>query len=72
MIAGRLNKELHIEDVEFRGDGRNITIYYRGGGRIVFRTLIHAYATAFQVRIEMKQIGAKQRTAKIGHSQKSA
>jgi len=71
-IAGRLHMELHIEEVEFRGDGRKITVYYSAWGKINFRTLIHAFATAFQVRIEMKQFGAKQRTAIIGHSQKSA
>jgi cell fate regulator YaaT (PSP1 superfamily) len=65
-IAGRLNLLMSIGDVEFRGDGKKVVIYYTADGRVDYRTLIKEYAAAFRARIEMKQIGARQSAAKIG------
>ena len=65
-IAGKLNLQMSIGDVEFRGDGRKVTVYYTADGRVDYRMLIKEYAAAFQARIEMKQIGARQNAAKIG------
>ena len=57
---------MSIGDIEFRGDGRKATVYYTADGRVDFRELIKKYATAFQVKIEMKQIGARQEAARLG------
>jgi len=65
-IASRLNLLMSIGDVEFRGDGRKVIVYYTADGRIDYRTLIKEYAAAFRVRIEMKQIGVRQSAAKTG------
>lgn len=65
-IAGRLHLEMSIGDVEFRGDGKKVTVYYTADGRIDYRTLIKEYASAFRARIEMKQIGVRQSAAKKG------
>ena len=62
-IARELGLEMSIGDVEFRGDGKKVTICYTADGRVDYRELIRKYATAFRVRIEMKQIGARQNAA---------
>ncbi len=64
-IARELGLEMSIGDVEFQGDGKKVTISYTADGRVDFRELIRKYAIAFGVRIEMKQIGARQNGEKV-------
>ncbi|HNG88740.1 MAG TPA: regulatory iron-sulfur-containing complex subunit RicT, partial [Saprospiraceae bacterium] len=65
-IARALDLNMKICDVEFQGDGRKCTFYYTADGRVDFRELIRQYAREFQVKIEMRQIGARQESARIG------
>ncbi len=57
---------MKICDVEYRGDGRKATFYYTAEGRIDFRELVRSYAKEFQVKVEMRQIGARQESSRIG------
>ena len=66
VIARTLKLDMKIGDVEFQGDKRKITIYYTADGRIDFRELIRQFAKEFRVKIEMRQIGARQESARIG------
>lgn len=59
-IAKDLGLEMKIGDVEYQGDGLKAIFYYIADGRVDFRQLIKVLADAFHVRIEMKQIGARQ------------
>lgn len=65
-IAENLGLEMKIGDVEFQGDGLKAIFYYIADGRVDFRQLIKDLAAAFKVRIEMKQIGARQEAGRIG------
>lgn len=65
-IARDLHLDMSISDVEFQGDGKKVTLYYTADGRVDFRELIRKYASAFRVKIEMKQIGARQSAARVG------
>jgi cell fate regulator YaaT (PSP1 superfamily) len=65
-ISGLLGLEMSIGDVEFQGDGRKVTIFYTAEERVDFRELVRKYASAFRVKIEMRQIGVRQEAAKIG------
>lgn len=65
-MARTLKLEMKIGDVEFQGDGKKITIYYTAEGRVDFRELVKVYAREFHVKIEMRQIGARQEAARIG------
>lgn len=65
-IAASLSLDMKICDVEYRGDGRKATFYYTAEGRIDFRELVRHYAKEFQVKVEMRQIGARQESARIG------
>jgi len=65
-IAERLGLNMKIGDVEFRGDGQKAIFYYIADDRVDFRQLIREYATEFRIKIEMKQIGARQEAARIG------
>ena len=65
-IARTLDLNMKIGDVEFQGDGRKCTFYYTADGRVDFRELIRHYAREFRVKIEMRQIGARQESARIG------
>jgi cell fate regulator YaaT (PSP1 superfamily) len=65
-IAAELKLKMKIGDVEYRGDGGKAIFYYIADGRIDFRELIKRYAQEFKVRVEMKQIGARQEAARIG------
>lgn len=65
-MAIRLNLEMKISDVEFQGDGTKATFYYTADERVDFRQLIKEMADAFKVRIEMRQIGARQESARLG------
>ena len=65
-IAKELGLEMKIGDVEYQGDGNKAIFYYIADGRVDFRQLIKVLAEAFHVRIEMKQIGARQEAGRIG------
>ena len=65
-IAAELGLEMKIGDVEFQGDGTKAIFYYIADGRVDFRQLIKVLAETFKVRIEMKQIGARQEAGRIG------
>ena len=65
-IAQSLNLDMKIGDVEYQGDGNKAIFYYIAEGRVDFRQLIKVLAEAFRVRIEMKQIGARQEAGRIG------
>src|SRR5690349_7534435 len=66
VISRTLGLNMKIGDVEFQGDGRKCTFYYTADGRVDFRELIRHYAREFRVKIEMRQIGARQESARIG------
>ena len=65
-IAKDLNLNMKIGDVEYQGDGNKAIFYYIADERVDFRQLIKVLADAFHVRIEMKQIGARQEAGRIG------
>ena len=65
-IAASLNLNMKIGDVEYQGDGNKAIFYYIADDRVDFRQLIKVLADAFKVRIEMKQIGARQEAGRIG------
>lgn len=65
-IASDLNLDMKIGDVEYQGDGNKAIFYYIADERVDFRQLIKVLAEAFRVRIEMKQIGARQEAGRIG------
>lgn len=65
-IAKGLGLKMKIGDVEYQGDGNKAIFYYIADERVDFRQLIMDLAAAFHVRIEMKQIGARQEAGRIG------
>ena len=65
-IAAELGLEMKIGDVEYQGDGTKAIFYYIADGRVDFRQLIKVFAEEFRIRIEMKQIGARQEAGLIG------
>lgn len=65
-IAKDLELQMKIGDVEYQGDGNKAIFYYIADARVDFRKLIKVLAEAFRVRIEMKQIGARQEAGRIG------
>lgn len=65
-IAKSLGLQMKIGDVEYQGDGNKAIFYYIADERVDFRQLIKDLAAAFHVRIEMKQIGARQEAGRIG------
>ena len=65
-IAARLNLNMKIGDVEYQGDKTKAIFYYIADERVDFRQLIKDLAEAFRIRIEMKQIGARQEAGRIG------
>jgi len=65
-IAADLGLDMKIGDVEYQGDGNKAIFYYIADERVDFRVLIKVLAEAFRVRIEMKQIGARQEAGRIG------
>lgn len=65
-LAIKLDLDMKISDVEFQGDGTKATFYYTANERVDFRQLIKDMADAFRVRIEMRQIGARQEAARLG------
>ncbi|MBQ9363544.1 MAG: hypothetical protein IJT97_09040 [Bacteroidaceae bacterium] len=65
-IAKDLGLKMKIGDVEYQGDGSKAIFYYIADERVDFRQLIKVLAERFHVRIEMKQIGARQEAGRIG------
>lgn len=65
-IAKQLNLEMKMAEVEIQADGRKATFYYIADERVDFRELIRVYASEFKVKVEMKQIGARQEAGKVG------
>lgn len=65
-IASSLQLNMKISDVEYQGDGNKAIFYYIADERVDFRQLIKVLAETFKVRIEMKQIGARQEAGRIG------
>ena len=65
-IAASLNLNMKIGDVEFQGDGTKAIFYYIADERVDFRQLIRCFADEFKIRIEMRQIGARQEAGLIG------
>ena len=66
IIAIELGLDMKICDVEYQGDKTKATFYYTADNRVDFRELIKRYAESFRVKIEMRQIGARQEAAKLG------
>ena len=65
-IARQLNLEMKVAEVEIQADGRKATFFYIADDRVDFRELIKIYASEFKVKVEMKQIGARQEAGKVG------
>ena len=65
-IAQEMKLDMKIGDVEYQGDGSKAIFYYIADERVDFRQLIKVFAEVFRVRIEMKQIGARQEAGRIG------
>ena len=65
-LAKSLGLEMKIGDVEYQGDGSKAFFFYIADGRVDFRQLIKVYAETFRIRVEMKQIGARQEAGRIG------
>ncbi|GIV29613.1 MAG: hypothetical protein KatS3mg028_0679 [Bacteroidia bacterium] len=65
-FAQQLNLEMKLIDVEYQGDKTKATFYYTANGRVDFRELIKKLAADLKIRVEMKQIGARQEAARLG------
>jgi cell fate regulator YaaT (PSP1 superfamily) len=65
-IARQLKLEMKISQVEMQADGRKATFFYIADGRVDFRELIKVYASEFKLKVEMRQIGARQEAGKVG------
>ena len=65
-IISRLGLKMKLSDVEYQGDGNKATFYYTADTRVDFRQLIRDLAGAFSIRVEMKQVGARQEAARLG------
>jgi len=65
-IARQLNLDMKMSEVEFQADGRKATFYYIADDRVDFRELIKVLAKEFHVKVEMRQIGARQEAGKVG------
>jgi len=65
-IAKQLKLEMKVAEVEIQADGRKATFFYIADDRVDFRELIKIYAGEFKVKVEMKQIGARQEAGKVG------
>src|SRR5215213_4678013 len=65
-IAKQLNLNMKISEVEIQADGKKATFFYIADDRVDFRELIKIYASEFRVKVEMRQIGARQESAKVG------
>ena len=65
-IVRSLLVDMKLGDVEFQADLRKATFYYTADGRVDFRELVRAFAREFSVKVEMRQIGSRQESARIG------
>jgi cell fate regulator YaaT (PSP1 superfamily) len=65
-IAKQLNLNMKVSQVEFQADGKKATFFYIADDRVDFRELIKVYASEFRIKVEMRQIGARQEAGKIG------
>ncbi len=65
-IISRLGLKMKLSDVEYQGDGNKATFYYTADDRVDFRQLIRDLASAFSIRVEMKQVGLRQEAARLG------
>ncbi len=65
-IARQLNVDLKMAEVEIQADSRKATFFYIADERVDFRELIRVYASEFKVKVEMRQIGARQEAGKVG------
>jgi cell fate regulator YaaT (PSP1 superfamily) len=65
-IIKRLNISMKLTDVEYQGDNTRATFYYIAEQRVDFRDLVRELASTFDIRIDMRQIGARQEAARIG------
>jgi len=65
-IARKLKLEMKMSEVEIQADGRKATFFYIADDRVDFRELIKVYAGEFRLKVEMRQIGARQEAAKVG------
>lgn len=65
-IIIRLGLKMKLSDVEYQGDGNKATFYYTADDRVDFRMLIRELASAFSIRVEMKQIGLRQEASRLG------
>lgn len=65
-IARQLKLEMKLSEVEIQADSRKATFFYIADGRVDFRELIKVYASEFKLKVEMRQIGARQESAKVG------
>lgn len=65
-IARTLNLEMKLAEVELQADGKKATFFYTADNRVDFRELIKQYASDFKVKVEMRQIGARQESGKVG------
>jgi len=65
-IAREFKLEMKVCEVELQADGKKATFFYTADSRVDFRELIKVYATDFKVKVEMRQIGARQESAKVG------
>lgn len=65
-ITRSLGLDMKVSDVTFQADGRKATFYFIANGRVDFRELIRAYAKEFKIRVEMRQIGARQESSLVG------
>ena len=65
-IARQLKLNLKMSEVEIQADGKKATFFYIADDRVDFRELIKIYASEFRVKVEMRQIGARQESAKVG------
>ena len=65
-IISRLELKMKLSDIEYQGDGKKATFYYTADERVDFRQLIRDLASAFSIRVEMKQVGLRQEAARLG------
>jgi cell fate regulator YaaT (PSP1 superfamily) len=65
-VAKQLNLQMKIAEVEIQADGKKATFFYIADDRVDFRELIKVYAADFRVKVEMRQIGARQEAGKVG------
>jgi cell fate regulator YaaT (PSP1 superfamily) len=65
-IARNLKLDMKLAEIELQADGKKATFFYTADGRVDFRELIKVYASDFKVKVEMRQIGARQESGKVG------